>query len=77
EVDLVHMNGRVYDQELGRFISPDPIIQAPYATNSFNRYAYVMNNPLKYTDPTGYFWEGGSCNTDGTMRDRGGRVTGR
>ncbi|MGY5541107.1 RHS repeat domain-containing protein, partial [Vibrio brasiliensis] len=30
EVDLVHMNGRVYDQELGRFISPDPIIQAPY-----------------------------------------------
>ncbi|MDE1327265.1 RHS repeat-associated core domain-containing protein [Vibrio aestuarianus] len=77
EVGLVHMNGRVYDQELGRFISPDPFVQAPYITNSFNRYAYVMNNPLKYTDPTGYFWEGGSCNTDGTMRDRGGRVTGR
>lgn len=57
EVGLVHMNGRVYDQELGRFISPDPIIQAPYVTNSFNRYAYVMNNPLKYTDPTGYLWD--------------------
>ncbi|MEZ8878111.1 RHS repeat-associated core domain-containing protein [Vibrio lentus] len=55
EVGLVHMNGRVYDQELGRFISPDPIIQAPYVTNSFNRYAYVWNNPLKYVDPTG-FW---------------------
>ncbi len=54
EVGLVHMNGRVYDQELGRFISPDPIIQAPYVTNSFNRYSYVWNNPLKYTDPTGF-----------------------
>ncbi|MDE1310019.1 RHS repeat-associated core domain-containing protein [Vibrio aestuarianus] len=57
EVGLVHMNGRVYDQELGRFISPDPFVQAPYITNSFNRYAYVMNNPLKYTDPTGYLWD--------------------
>ncbi|TFH93132.1 type IV secretion protein Rhs [Vibrio ouci] len=57
EVGLVHMNGRVYDQELGRFISPDPFVQAPYVTNSFNRYAYVMNNPLKYTDPTGYLWD--------------------
>ena len=57
EVGLVHMNGRVYDQVLGRFISPDPIIQAPYVTNSFNRYSYVMNNPLKYTDPTGFSWK--------------------
>ncbi|MFN3018206.1 RHS repeat-associated core domain-containing protein [Vibrio coralliilyticus] len=57
EVGLVHMNGRVYDQELGRFLSADPIIQEPYITNSFNRYAYVMNNPLKYTDPTGYIWD--------------------
>ncbi|SHO57816.1 hypothetical protein VQ7734_03586 [Vibrio quintilis] len=45
----------VYDQDLGRFISADPDIQAPFVTNSFNRYAYVWNNPLKYTDPTG-FW---------------------
>lgn len=57
EVGLVHMNGRVYDPELGRFISADPHIQAPYVTNSFNRYAYVLNNPLKYTDPTGFYWE--------------------
>ncbi|MEI8611070.1 RHS repeat-associated core domain-containing protein [Enterovibrio sp. Hal110] len=54
EVGLIHMNGRVYDQELGRFISADPIVQAPFVTNSFNRYAYVWNNPLKYNDPTGY-----------------------
>ena len=56
EVGLVHMNGRVYDQELGRFIGADRLIQEPFVTNSFNRYAYVMNNPLKYTDPTGYEW---------------------
>ncbi|MDE1243289.1 RHS repeat domain-containing protein [Vibrio aestuarianus] len=61
EVGLVHMNGRVYDQELARFISPDPIVQAPYVTNSFNRYAYVLNNPLKYTDPTGFMFAGGEC----------------
>ena len=54
EVGLVHMNGRVYDQELGRFISADPLVQEPYVTNSYNRYAYVWNNPIKYNDPTGY-----------------------
>ncbi|MBW3695094.1 type IV secretion protein Rhs [Vibrio sp. T187] len=54
EVGLVHMNGRVYDQELSRFISPDPIVQAPYITDSFSRYTYVWNNPLKYADPTGF-----------------------
>jgi len=54
EVGLIHMNGRVYDQELGRFISADPVIQSPFTTNSFNRYSYVVNNPLKYQDPTGF-----------------------
>ncbi|QUM89654.1 VCBS repeat-containing protein [Moritella sp. 36] len=65
EVGLIHMNGRVYDQELGRFLSADPVIQAPFVTNSFNRYSYVMNNPLKYTDPTGFSgYEGGACTAD-------------
>lgn len=54
EVGLIHMNGRVYDAELGRFLSADPYVQSPYQTNSFNRYSYVWNNPLKYTDPTGF-----------------------
>ncbi|NRB81649.1 MAG: RHS repeat-associated core domain-containing protein [Saccharospirillaceae bacterium] len=65
EVGLIHMNGRVYDQELGRFLSADPVIQARLVTNSFNRYSYVMNNPLKYTDPTGFSgYEGGACTAD-------------
>ncbi len=57
EVGLIHMNGRVYDPQLGRFLSADPHVQAPYSSQSYNRYAYAMNNPLKYTDPSGYFFK--------------------
>jgi RHS repeat-associated protein len=51
---LVHMNGRIYDPTIGKFLSADPILQAPFASQSFNRYSYVWNNPLTLTDPTGY-----------------------
>lgn len=57
ELDLIHMNGRIYDPVVGRFLSPDPHIQDPYDTQSFNRYSYTLNNPLKHTDPTGYFFK--------------------
>ena len=55
QVGLIHMGGRVYDPEIGRFLSPDPFVQFPASTQGFNRYAYVSNNPLSYTDPSGYF----------------------
>lgn len=55
-VGLVHMNGRVYDPLVARFASADPVLQAPLNLQSYNRYAYVLNNPLSYTDPTGYSW---------------------
>ena len=48
------MNGRVYDPTIGRFMSADPKIQDPNALQSFNRYAYVWNNPLNSTDPSGF-----------------------
>lgn len=48
------MNGRAYDYNLGRFLSVDPIIQAPGNSQSLNPYSYIMNNPLAGTDPTGY-----------------------
>jgi hypothetical protein len=48
------MNGRIYDPTLGRFLQADPLIQAPTNSQSYNRYAYVFNNLLKYTDPSGY-----------------------
>ncbi|MBL4660381.1 MAG: hypothetical protein JKY19_08495, partial [Alcanivoracaceae bacterium] len=54
QVGIIHMNGRIYDPTIGRFLQADPIIQDPYNTQSLNRYSYVMNNPLSYTDPTGY-----------------------
>ncbi len=58
EIGLVHMNGRVYDPNLGRFLSADPVLQAPGNQQSYNRYSYVLNNPLGFTDPTGYkSWE--------------------
>lgn len=50
---LVNMNGRLYDNVLCRMLSPDNFIQAPNNTQSFNRYSYCWNNPLKYTDPSG------------------------
>ncbi|VVH60096.1 hypothetical protein BAZOLSSOX_691, partial [uncultured Gammaproteobacteria bacterium] len=56
EMGFIHMNGRVYDPQIGRFLSADPHIQDPYNTQSYNRYSYVINNPLKYTDPTGNFF---------------------
>ncbi len=54
-VSLVNMNGRVYDPTLGRFLTPDANVQFIVDPQSFNRYSYVLNNPLRYTDPTGYF----------------------
>jgi len=51
---LINMNGRVYDPNLGRFLSPDPYLQDAGNLQNFNRYSYCLNNPLKYTDPSGY-----------------------
>jgi len=56
DFNLYNMNGRMYDPVVGRFLSPDPYIQAPDFTQGFNRYSYCLNNPLKYTDPSGEFW---------------------
>ncbi|QDQ25033.1 hypothetical protein FNU76_00965 [Chitinimonas arctica] len=53
-LDLVHMNGRVYDPLVARFMSADPIIQDPEHSQSYNRYSYVWNNPTNLTDPTGF-----------------------
>ena len=51
--DLINMNGRLYDPYLARFLSPDNYVQLPDFSQSFNRYSYCLNNPLKYTDPSG------------------------
>lgn len=52
---LINMNARLYEPILGRFLSPDPFVQMPDYSQNFNRYAYCLNNPLKYTDASGEF----------------------
>jgi hypothetical protein len=56
------MNGRVYDPLLARFGTPDPTTESPFSTQGWNRYSYVGNSPLNFTDPSGYcflgcFWQ--------------------
>ena len=53
EFGFINMNGRLYDPILGRFLSPDNYVQLPDFSQSFNRYSYCLNNPLKYVDPDG------------------------
>lgn len=51
---LIHMNGRIHDPVLGRFISADSYITYPGMTQSYNRYSYVQNNSLSRIDPSGF-----------------------
>jgi RHS repeat-associated protein len=53
---LVNMNARLYDPVLGRFLSPDPYVQAPNWSQNFNRYSYSLNNPLIFIDSNGEKW---------------------
>jgi RHS repeat-associated protein len=54
DLGLVHMNGRIYDPLLGRFLSADLQVQFPDNLQSYNRYSYVQNNPLTFFDPSGW-----------------------
>lgn len=53
QLGLVHMNARLYDPILGRHTSADPTVPDPQNGQAFNRYSYVLNNALAFTDPTG------------------------
>jgi RHS repeat-associated protein len=57
DLDVIHMGGRIYDPTLGRFLQADPHIQAPMNSQNYNRYSYVLNNPMSMTDPSGYFFD--------------------
>jgi RHS repeat-associated protein len=50
---LINMNGRMYDPVMSSFLSVDNYVQAPDFSQSFNRYAYCLNNPLRYVA----FWQ--------------------
>jgi RHS repeat-associated protein len=53
---LVHLNGRVYDPTFGRMTSADPTVPDPLDPQAWNRYSYVGNDPLSFTDPSGFSW---------------------
>jgi RHS repeat-associated protein len=54
ELGLIHMNGRVYDPAISRFMTADPSVPYPTNIQSYNRYAYTRNNPLAMIDPSGF-----------------------
>jgi RHS repeat-associated protein len=69
DMGLTDMKGRIYDPLAGRFMSADPIVQAPFWSQGLNRYSYVFNNPINNTDPSGYLslaagYQGGAYFTD-------------
>jgi RHS repeat-associated protein len=57
ETGLYYYNARYYDSKIGRFISPDTLIPDASDSQQFNRYSYVLNNPVMHTDPTGHMTE--------------------
>lgn len=58
---LIDMGGRHYDPHLGRFASPDPILAAPGSSQGYDPFAYVFNDPLSFTDPSGFSANGDTC----------------
>jgi RHS repeat-associated protein len=53
---IINMNGRVYDPMTAVFFSPDKYVQDPSDWMNYNRYSYCLNNPFRYTDPSGNFF---------------------
>ena len=53
-VGIIHMNGRIYDPRIGRFLQPDPFVQFPFYGQNHNRYSYVFNDPMSWVDPSGF-----------------------
>ncbi|XXY14180.1 RHS repeat-associated core domain-containing protein [Sorangium sp. So ce216] len=74
ELGLVNMRGRMYDPRIGRFLTTDPIVQAPLSGQSWNPYSYVGNDPLNHVDPSGFQAEPegpGGSQAPGLLEDDG------
>ncbi|WP_301340977.1 RHS repeat-associated core domain-containing protein [Corallococcus carmarthensis] len=54
ELELINMGGRIYDPTLGRFLSPDRFVAGSAPSQALNRYSYALNNPIRFTDPSGW-----------------------
>ena len=51
---IYHYGARFYSPKVGRFLSPDTIVPGAANPQAWNRYSYILGNPLRYTDPTGH-----------------------
>ncbi|RKI39451.1 DUF1308 domain-containing protein [Corallococcus sp. AB004] len=60
ELGLTNMRGRIYDPRLMKFLSVDPVVADPGSVQAYNAYSYVLNNPTRYTDPSGFIPYGGT-----------------
>ena len=65
DLGLIYMNARYYMPGIGRFISADTIVPEPANPQSFNRYAYALNNPIKYNDPSGHYAQCSATDSNG------------
>jgi len=61
---IYDFNARMYDPKLGRFLSADTIVPGAGNPQAYNRYAYTLNNPLRYIDPSGHFTCSNNKNND-------------
>jgi RHS repeat-associated protein len=77
QFDLIHMTGRVYDPELGLFLSVDPFMSDPEAGGDLNPYLYAQGNPLTVTDPTGFWGLSDVARDIGNAIGNAGRAIGR
>jgi RHS repeat-associated protein len=60
DLGLVNMNGRIYDPAIARFLTPDPVVAMRSPSQSWNRYSYAENSPLRFVDPSGFDPQDGS-----------------
>jgi RHS repeat-associated protein len=74
ETNLINMKGRIYDPQIRRFLTPDPYLQSTLASQTHNRYAYVLNNPATLTDPTGYSPDDDTSSSGETEQTQAGEV---
>lgn len=71
ELDFIHMNARVYDPDIGKFLSADPTVPGFYNPQAYNRYTYTLNNPLNFVDKTGFAHTSPPSATDRATADFG------
>ena len=74
-MDILNYGARWYDPLTGRFLQPDTIVPEPFNPQSLNRYSYCLNNPIKYTDPTGQEYSEDVGSPSGTTLDDLYRLT--